>query len=320
MEELKNETGLQTETTMTAGEMLRNARTTGRRKREILTIAKQLCIREEFLQALEDGNYTAIPELVYVLGFARNYAIELGLDPDIIVDKIKTEMGVTPDADRTFETEVAPVNKKTKTNSENKLDVEHMWQIVREFVLKHWRWIVIVFGGLVVAVFIVWAIITLVSDDNKSLVSSNESAESAITEIAEPAYNVPVRERFGTENRATAKIILQAVRKSWLKVEDTRGKTEISRVLVTGDVYYLPTGKTFTATFGDAGGVDVWVDGKLAPKQGADHVQKTGISLDAEKLMSADKKVDAKNNNQGKKVEVVQKSPKASEYGSFVEE
>ena len=39
---------------MTAGEMLRNARTTGRRKREIQTIAKLLCIKEEFLQALED--------------------------------------------------------------------------------------------------------------------------------------------------------------------------------------------------------------------------------------------------------------------------
>ena len=49
---------------MTAGEMLRNARTTGRRKREIPTIAKQLCIREEFLEALENGDYNAIPETV----------------------------------------------------------------------------------------------------------------------------------------------------------------------------------------------------------------------------------------------------------------
>ena len=62
---------------MTAGEMLRNARTTGRRKREIQTIAKLLCIKEEFLQALEDGNYTVLPEVVYILGFARNYAMEL---------------------------------------------------------------------------------------------------------------------------------------------------------------------------------------------------------------------------------------------------
>ena len=42
---------LQSDLEMTAGEMLRNARTTGRRKREIATIAKLLCIREEFLTA-----------------------------------------------------------------------------------------------------------------------------------------------------------------------------------------------------------------------------------------------------------------------------
>ena len=61
---------------MTAGEMLKNARTTGRRNREISTIAKLLCIREEFLTALEEGNYRVIPEDVYILGFARSYAVE----------------------------------------------------------------------------------------------------------------------------------------------------------------------------------------------------------------------------------------------------
>ena len=63
-------------TEMTAGEMLKNARTTGRRKREISTISKLLCIREEFLTALEEGNYRVIPEDVYILGFARSYAVE----------------------------------------------------------------------------------------------------------------------------------------------------------------------------------------------------------------------------------------------------
>ena len=79
---------------MTAGEMLRNARTTGRRKREIATIAKLLCIREEFLTALEEGNYRVIPEDVYILGFARSYAVELGLNPDEIILKLKHELGI----------------------------------------------------------------------------------------------------------------------------------------------------------------------------------------------------------------------------------
>ena len=86
---IENNENLETPVVLTAGDMLRNARTTGRRKREIQTISKQLCIREEFLEALEAGDYNQIPEPVYILGFARNYAIELGLDPDEIVTKIK---------------------------------------------------------------------------------------------------------------------------------------------------------------------------------------------------------------------------------------
>ena len=82
---------------MTAGEMLKNARTTGRRKREIATISKLLCIREEFLTALEEGNYRVIPEDVYILGFARSYAVELGLNPDEVIAKIKKELGITKD-------------------------------------------------------------------------------------------------------------------------------------------------------------------------------------------------------------------------------
>ena len=88
-----NDNNTETQIEITVGEILRNARTTGRRKREIQTISKLLCIREEFLQALEDGDYGALPEPVYVLGFARNYAMELGLNPDEIVTKLKREMG-----------------------------------------------------------------------------------------------------------------------------------------------------------------------------------------------------------------------------------
>ena len=82
-----------TEKVLTAGEMLRHARTTGRRKRELGTIAKQLCIKEEFLEAIENGEYNKIPEVVYVLGFARNYATELELDPVEIVAKNQRRNG-----------------------------------------------------------------------------------------------------------------------------------------------------------------------------------------------------------------------------------
>ena len=263
---------------MTVGEILRNARTTGRRKREIPTISKQLCIREEFLQALEDGNYNVIPENVYILGFARNYAMELGLDPDEIVNKLKREMGLVAECgtDDASDAQSCTVADKEKW-------YRGLWGRSLKFIRRNWIWFV---AGVVLALAIVGTLVALNlnHESDSSNVQSVETVAPAAS-VMEPEYNVDVRERFGTENAENADVILQATQESWVKVEDARGNTVFSRVLVPGDVYYVPSGDEYTAIFGNAGGVDVWVNGKLAPKQGADHVRVSGISLSPEKLM-----------------------------------
>jgi len=266
---------------MTAGEMLRNARTTGRRKREIATIAKQLCIREEFLQALEDGNYTFIPELVYILGFARNYAMELGLNPDEIVAKIKQELGVVSDVASADDDDGLLVTKIQKQKSNDAVSMG-FWAHVLTFLKKYWMWVA---GFVAVLLIIIVAMVFAMSGSDES---DAPVANVAVVEtVAEPAFTVPVRERWGVDNSKDAKVVLQALRDSWIKVEDARGRTEFSRVLVKGDIYYVPADGKFTATFGDAGGIDIWVDKKLAPKAGPDHERKSDISLAPEKLMSA---------------------------------
>lgn len=263
---------------MTVGEILRNARTTGRRKREIPTISKQLCIREEFLQALEDGNYNVIPENVYILGFARNYAMELGLDPDEIVNKLKREMGLVAECgtDDASDAQSCTVADKEKW-------YRGLWGRSLKFIRRNWIWFV---AGCVLVLAIVGTLVALNlnHESDSSNVQSVETVAPAAS-VMEPEYNVNVRERFGTENAENADVILQATQESWVKVEDARGNTAFSRVLVPGDVYYVPSGDEYTAIFGNAGGVDVWVNGKLAPKQGADHVRVSGISLSPEKLM-----------------------------------
>lgn len=275
-----NDNNTETQIEITVGEILRNARTTGRRKREIQTISKLLCIREEFLQALEDGDYGALPEPVYVLGFARNYAMELGLNPDEIVTKLKREMGLGDECqvhsdkdepgDETATCDVPVSGASFKTVLRN----------VAQFIRAHWIW----FASAVVAIILLVATIAIISgikSDDK--VVSDEAP--VVATVAEPAYTIAVRERFGVDNRNNANVILQAIDESWVKVEDERGNTVFSRVLVPGDVFYVPSGTNTKAIFGNAGGVDVWVNGKLAPKVGAAHVRKSGIDLSPEKLM-----------------------------------
>jgi len=264
--------------TMTAGDILRAARTTGRRKRELQTIAKQLCIREEFLQALEDGNYTVLPETVYILGFARNYAMELGIDPDMIVDKIKKEMGISQPDDVTPNLHDIEVSEREHIAFGQK--IKNIKQSnAAKFIVKNWKWFAGGFGVLVV--LIIGLLLILPSEDAVPVVE-----EPVVTQVIsiDPEYKQPVREKFGTENRDNARIILQAVKESWVKIEDGRGKTVFSRVLVPGDIYYVPVGNKHKATFGNAGGIDIWVDKVLVSKAGADNTRKSGIALDADAL------------------------------------
>lgn len=265
---------------MTVGEILRNARTTGRRKREITTLSKLLCIREEFLQALEDGNYNVIPENVYILGFARNYAMELGLDPDEIVTKLKREMGLIPDCEENEESENSGNYALPGGNAKQKLDIKKVASRCYKFVRKNWIWFA---SGLVIFVLLISLLVFLLPTDTEAI--SDNKNTVAVENVVEPEYKVAVRERFGTENSEAAQVILQANQESWVKVEDARGNTVFSRVLVPGDIYYVPAEDKYKATFGNAGGVDIWVNGKLAPKQGANYVRKSGISLSAEDLM-----------------------------------
>ena len=286
---------------MTAGDMLKNARTTGRRKREIQTIAKQLCIREEFLEALESGNYSVIPEQVYILGFARNYALELGLDPDEIVKKIKEEMGVSSDCAKTDEDETACAMPSIK--EENWVKV---WFVkVYQFIYQHWLWFLgaaVLIGAVVAVVFVVMLkdkqpdavvnnafapVVTETTDGvNNAVVAEGAEVASVVVDDGTPKFNAEVREVFGADNKDESVVVLQAIQESWVKVEDGRGNTVFSRVLVPGDVYYVPKGNNYKATFGNAGGVDIWVNGKLAPDAGADHTRVSDISLKPEKLMA----------------------------------
>lgn len=282
-ENIENNEVVETPVELSAGEMLRIARTTGRRKREIPTISKQLCIREEFLAALEAGDYSVIPEPVYILGFARNYAMELGLNPDEIVAKIKKEMGLVSDCAATDDEEVTACAMPS-------IKEEHwakIWFVkAYQFVYQHWIWFL---GGLLGLILVI-VLISVFTPEQKAENAIDNNVAAVVETVAEPEYKMAVRERFGTNNREKADVILQAVQESWVKIEDGRGNTVFSRVLVPGDVYYVPAGDKYKATFGNAGGVDIWVEGKLAPDAGPDHTRKAGISMSPESLMSGKSK------------------------------
>lgn len=302
---------------MTAGEMLRNARTTGRRKREIATIAKLLCIREEFLTALEEGDYRKIPENVYILGFARSYAVELGLDPDEVIAKLKRELGIAVEDKKSAEEkrqekieekkiekiekiddkkeECFCINKETGRKEKVKFVAKAMVVKIKpasQYVKKHWIWFSSVLAVVLVAIVLSVVLLKKQQADVKPVSDENQIApvvevEPVVETIKEPDFRYPVREKFNEKSKKESRVVLQAEKESWVKIEDARGNTVFSRVLVPGDVYYMPLSDKFKGTFGNAGAIDVWVDGQLVNKVGPANTRKSGISMAPDALKAA---------------------------------
>ena len=280
---IETDSEVKSNTNMTAGEMLRNARTTCRRKREMQTIAKQLCIREDFLQALEDGNYAALPEVVYILGFARNYAIELGLDPKVVVEQIKHELGLTNE-NHVANDETVFMSKKVETEKPKREYWSKIMPMLKQawaYIMKHWKWSAGIAGGVLLLILIL--VIVFSDGSGKTDNTLTDAQVVATNEPSEPAYTQPVRERFGLKNRETATIILQANKSAgevgtWVQIEDARGKKELSQILFPGDIFYMPAGNGYRGTFGNVAGIDFWVDGVLAPTVKANRNAKVPIT------------------------------------------
>ncbi|MBA3435823.1 MAG: helix-turn-helix domain-containing protein [Chloroflexi bacterium] len=71
------------------GEMLRVARE--RKGVDLYRVERDTKIRARHLDALESGDYAALPSAVYIKGFLRNYAVYLGLDPDETLARWRSE-------------------------------------------------------------------------------------------------------------------------------------------------------------------------------------------------------------------------------------
>jgi cytoskeleton protein RodZ len=56
---------------------------------DLASVARELRIREVYLQAIEDGRFDEVPGPTYVGGFIRSYALFLGLDPQDIMARYK---------------------------------------------------------------------------------------------------------------------------------------------------------------------------------------------------------------------------------------
>ncbi len=114
--------------------------------------------------------------------------------------------------------------------------------------------------------------------------NSLEEPPRAPPSLAVAAPAAPLEGRvFGGQN-TDARVVVKARGESWVQIRDRDSSTVFTRLLSAGDSFLVPNRNGLTLWTGNAGVLDVTVDGAPAPSLGAPGAVKKNVSLDADRL------------------------------------
>jgi cytoskeleton protein RodZ len=112
--------------------------------------------------------------------------------------------------------------------------------------------------------------------------SAAEKIAAAGDAASEPAREPNV---YGEENSGY-RVSITATADSWVQVQGPDNELLLTRILRTGDSYRVPNRSGLTMVTGNAGALQVFVDGKAAEPLGPIGVVRRNISLDPESLLA----------------------------------
>lgn len=127
---------------------------------------------------------------------------------------------------------------------------------------------------------------TVPVDDATGELTPPETAvpETAGPETAAPEVPRPSASAAQASADPAGRVVLQATADSWVQVRDGSGNLVMTRVLRPGDVYEVPDLPGLTMVTGNAGGLDILVDGRSVPALGDQGEVVRDVSLDARAL------------------------------------
>lgn len=291
----------------TVGTLLRKTRLA--KKQDLRDIASYLCIRYQFLQALEENRYKELPGEAYANGFVRSYAAYLGLDAADIISRYKREVAGQDKIERgranvdDDENEnAAPAPKVLLASLAALLVVYGMWQ-----AFSGEKEIAPVEPERIESVTVVEDSYPLPPETpaaagSETVAEPEKTAAETVVppvppvkpEYAEPAESnaavsaraeekkpeeIPAIRVYGQKNYKP-RLVLIAKEPVWVEV--TRGENVLfSRLMNAGDRYQVSSNKPeelFLKT-GNAGGLEVWCDGRLAKALGPRGALRSGVAL-----------------------------------------
>ena len=301
--------------TETVGAVLRRARMA--KKMDVRDIAAYLCIRPRFLEALENDNTKELPGDAYAQGFVRSYAAYLGLDADKTVARYKQEtLGKTAESEAALERDEQS-ESETLTPKPTVLIASAVVLVVVFCIWKSFHAdapVVVVAAPETEAVTVLDESYPLPEQpaeqkaEQPAEAVEQNAAETPVPPVplqkpeapaAEEATAVPAEQPapaekaeesvknihiYGQRN-VNPRLVLVANEAAWIEVR--RGENVlISRVLNKGDRYQVSRNPEdlFLKT-GNAGGLDVYLDGEPMPPVGPKGALRSNVPLNPDNFI-----------------------------------
>ncbi len=115
------------------------------------------------------------------------------------------------------------------------------------------------------------------------VVSAPTPAPTPAPVAAAPAAPAPAASAPQTAS-ASAAIEIRAKGDSWVQIRGQGGRVVVMRIFRTGDTYKVPDEKGLTLMTGNAGAIEIAVDGKVVPAIGPFGAVRRDVALDPERL------------------------------------
>lgn len=199
-------------------------------------------IRVTLLREIESDNFTNCGGETYSRGHIRNIAIKLGVDPQIFIHAFEAEQIQASRSMRELLVENAVI-KQPDAPRKVSWKVLATISVVLLFVL-----------GVAQIIFVN----TSATDIPSPIPSQSTQSSPTPSASAEESPSPAVSTRIGVE------VIVSATRaKSWLSVSDAAGQSLFSGVIPKGTSKSFASDISINIRVGNAGGVDLQVNGKV---------------------------------------------------------
>ncbi len=234
---------------MSLGSMISKARLDARLSIEDLSASTN--IRVPLLREMEANNFANCGGETYARGHIRNIAQRLGIDPQIFLTAFEDEH---MQADRSMQDMLVETNAMKQPDEVRKVS----WKVLATISVA-----ALGISGLVQIIVSNTSSPTLPAPIASA--TSTAVATTSATPKASPSEEATVSTGTGVE------VVITAARaKSWLFVSDATGRTLFSGQISTGITKTFTSDATLNFKIGNAGGVDLVVNGKKVDSIGAD--------------------------------------------------